>query len=139
MPLGPLQVRVFRGTTDTLGNLAIGAGVGLAIADKGKAGAIVAGAGILTKLIAASVTPNADTRAWDTLPQYLTFAALQLPAGEQTVGVDFKDATGVAQPALWWVLSVIISCGTVAGALIPEFTKVFVSTTSRHVREVTNC
>ena len=40
---------------------------------------------------------------------------------------------------LWWVLSVIISCGTVAGALIPEFTKVFVSTNSRHVKEVTNC
>src|SRR5439155_5037968 len=30
-------------------------------------------------------------------------------------------------PALWWILSVIISCGTVAGALIPEFTKVFTS------------
>ncbi|MEX2044432.1 MAG: sodium-translocating pyrophosphatase, partial [Opitutus sp.] len=40
---------------------------------------------------------------------------------------------------LWWVLSVIISCGTVAGALIPEFTKIFVSTNSRHVKEVTNC
>ena len=52
---------------------------------------------------------------------------------------DFQDAGSVSQPALWWVLSVIISCGTVAGALIPEFTKVFVSTTSRHVREVTNC
>ena len=45
----------------------------------------------------------------------------------------------VAQPDLWWVLSVIISCGTVAGALIPEFTKIFVSTNSRHVKEVTNC
>ena len=42
-------------------------------------------------------------------------------------------------PHLWWVLSVIISCGTVAGALIPEFTKIFVSTNSRHVKEVTNC
>ncbi len=52
---------------------------------------------------------------------------------------DFKDAAGVSQPALWWVLSAIISCGTVAGALIPEFTKIFVSTNSRHVREVTNC
>ena len=51
---------------------------------------------------------------------------------------DFKTDAG-PQPALWWVLSVIISCGTVAGALIPEFTKIFVSTTSRHVREVTNC
>jgi K(+)-stimulated pyrophosphate-energized sodium pump len=34
---------------------------------------------------------------------------------------------------------VIISCGTVAGAVIPEFTKIFVSTNSRHVKEVTNC
>jgi K(+)-stimulated pyrophosphate-energized sodium pump len=41
-------------------------------------------------------------------------------------------------PDLWWVLSIIISCGTLAGALIPEFTKVFTSTNSRHVREVTN-
>jgi K(+)-stimulated pyrophosphate-energized sodium pump len=37
---------------------------------------------------------------------------------------------------LWWALSIIISCGTVAGALIPEFTKIFTSTKSRHVREV---
>jgi K(+)-stimulated pyrophosphate-energized sodium pump len=38
--------------------------------------------------------------------------------------------------ALWWVLAVIISCGTLAGALIPEFTKIFTSTHSRHVKEV---
>jgi len=42
-------------------------------------------------------------------------------------------------PDLWWVLSCIISCGTVAGALIPEFTKIFTSTNSMHVKEVTNC
>jgi K(+)-stimulated pyrophosphate-energized sodium pump len=41
--------------------------------------------------------------------------------------------------ALWWVLAVIISCGTAAGLLIPEFTKVFTSTESRHVKEVVNC
>jgi len=46
--------------------------------------------------------------------------------------------TGI-NPSLWWVLSAIISCGTIAGALIPEFTKIFTSTTSKHVREVTNC
>ena len=39
-------------------------------------------------------------------------------------------------PGLWWALSIIISCGTIAGALIPEFTKVFTSTKSRHVQEV---
>ena len=43
-----------------------------------------------------------------------------------------------AYGGLWWVLSTVISCGTLAGALIPEFTKVFVSTNSRHVREVVN-
>src|SRR5437773_2254853 len=37
---------------------------------------------------------------------------------------------------LWWKLSVIISCGTLAAALIPEFTKVFTSSNSRHVREI---
>jgi K(+)-stimulated pyrophosphate-energized sodium pump len=37
---------------------------------------------------------------------------------------------------LWWVLSTIISLGTLAGALIPEFTKIFTSTESRHVKEV---
>ncbi|MEI8207042.1 MAG: sodium-translocating pyrophosphatase [Kiritimatiellales bacterium] len=42
----------------------------------------------------------------------------------------------VVQPNLWWVLSTIISCGTIAGALIPEFTKVFTSTNAIHVKEV---
>ena len=37
---------------------------------------------------------------------------------------------------LWWKLATIISCGTLAGALIPEFVKVFTSTSSRHVREI---
>jgi len=37
---------------------------------------------------------------------------------------------------MWWVLSFIISLGTIAGAIIPEFTKVFTSTESRHVKEI---
>jgi K(+)-stimulated pyrophosphate-energized sodium pump len=37
---------------------------------------------------------------------------------------------------LWWVLSIIISCGTAAGALIPEFTKIFTSTEARHTKEI---
>jgi K(+)-stimulated pyrophosphate-energized sodium pump len=39
-------------------------------------------------------------------------------------------------PTLWWKLSTIISCGTLAGALIPEMTKIFTSTDSKHVREI---
>jgi K(+)-stimulated pyrophosphate-energized sodium pump len=37
---------------------------------------------------------------------------------------------------LWWQLSTIISCGTLAGAIIPELVKVFTSTSSGHVKEV---
>jgi K(+)-stimulated pyrophosphate-energized sodium pump len=43
---------------------------------------------------------------------------------------DLGDGT------MWWKLSLIITCGTLAGAIIPEVVKVFTSTTSGHVREV---
>jgi K(+)-stimulated pyrophosphate-energized sodium pump len=60
-----------------------------------------------------------------------------------SIGVTFAASYlllgGLTQyPGLWWVLSSIISCGTLAGAIIPEFTKIFTSTHSRHVREVVN-
>jgi K(+)-stimulated pyrophosphate-energized sodium pump len=38
--------------------------------------------------------------------------------------------------SLWWKLSTVITCGTLAGAVIPEGVKVFTSTSSRHVREI---
>ncbi|HSY19746.1 MAG TPA: sodium-translocating pyrophosphatase [Candidatus Acidoferrales bacterium] len=53
----------------------------------------------------------------------------------QTINGD--DGTIRPLPDLWWVLSAIMACGTLAGALIMEFTKIFVSTKSRHVQEVT--
>jgi K(+)-stimulated pyrophosphate-energized sodium pump len=39
-------------------------------------------------------------------------------------------------PTLWWKLSAVITCGTLAGAIIPELVKVFTSTQSTHVREI---
>lgn len=39
---------------------------------------------------------------------------------------------------LWWVLSIIISCGTFGAAIIPEFTKIFTSPKSSHVKEIVN-
>jgi K(+)-stimulated pyrophosphate-energized sodium pump len=39
---------------------------------------------------------------------------------------------------MWWILSTIISCGTLGAALIPEFTKFFTSTKSDHAQEVVN-
>ncbi|HMD60181.1 MAG TPA: sodium/proton-translocating pyrophosphatase, partial [Opitutaceae bacterium] len=55
-----------------------------------------------------------------------------------TVGATYALlATHPQCPAgLWWVLATIISFGTLAGALIPEFTKIFTSTESRHVKEI---
>ena len=38
--------------------------------------------------------------------------------------------------SMWWKLSSVITCGTLAGAIIPELTKVFTSTSSGHVREI---
>ena len=49
------------------------------------------------------------------------------------------DATGAADPNLWWVLAGIVACGTLAGPLIMELTKIFVSTQSRHVKEIVTC
>jgi len=43
---------------------------------------------------------------------------------------------GLGDGTLWWKLSTVITCGTLAGAIIPELVKVFTSTESRHVREV---
>jgi K(+)-stimulated pyrophosphate-energized sodium pump len=43
---------------------------------------------------------------------------------------------GTVDTTLWWKLSTIISCGTLAGAIIPEVVKIFTSTSSGHVAEV---
>ncbi len=56
----------------------------------------------------------------------LTFVTTWYVLGDLT-----GDAAGV-----WWKFAVIISCGTLAGAIIPELVKVFTSTKSKHVREV---
>lgn len=43
---------------------------------------------------------------------------------------------GVLRDQLWWQLATIISCGTLAAVLIPEFTKIFTSSHSKHVHEI---
>ncbi len=53
-----------------------------------------------------------------------------------TYVVSFVLIGNLGSGGLWWQLSTIISCGTIAGALIPEVVKVFTSTDSAHVREI---
>jgi K(+)-stimulated pyrophosphate-energized sodium pump len=49
---------------------------------------------------------------------------------------EISTGSGAVDTTMWWKLSTIISCGTIAGAVIPELVKVFTSTESAHVREV---
>jgi K(+)-stimulated pyrophosphate-energized sodium pump len=58
-----------------------------------------------------------------------SFGMSWLLIGDLSVG-------GTALPQLWWQLATIISCGTLAAVLIPEFTKVFTSSHSKHVNEI---
>jgi K(+)-stimulated pyrophosphate-energized sodium pump len=50
--------------------------------------------------------------------------------------VSYLLIPGLGDGTLWWKLSSIITCGTLAGAIIPELVKVFTSTESKHVKEV---
>jgi K(+)-stimulated pyrophosphate-energized sodium pump len=53
-----------------------------------------------------------------------------------TYAVSYWLISDVGDGALWWKLSTVITCGTLAGAIIPELVKVFTSTESAHTREV---
>jgi K(+)-stimulated pyrophosphate-energized sodium pump len=53
-----------------------------------------------------------------------------------TYVVSYLLIPGLGDGSLWWKLSTIITCGTLAGAIIPEVVKVFTSTQSAHVKEV---
>ncbi len=53
-----------------------------------------------------------------------------------TFAISYLLIPELGMGTYWWKFSLIVSCGTLAGALIPEFIKVFTSTKSKHVREV---
>ena len=53
-----------------------------------------------------------------------------------TYVVSYMLISGLGDGTMWWKLSTVITCGTLAGALIPELVKVFTSTESGHVKEV---
>src|SRR5205085_11754117 len=53
-----------------------------------------------------------------------------------TYAVSYLLIPELGDGSLWWKLSTVITCGTAAGAIIPELVKVFTSTESGHVKEV---
>jgi hypothetical protein len=97
---------VFKTATDIAGDAAIIGGSAAILADRGRnatadevgAGLIVAG--LVSKVVSAATMPAADTRAWDDLPHYLSFATFPLPPGHHVATVDFLDAAGQVMPGL---------------------------------------
>ncbi|MCX7866234.1 MAG: hypothetical protein N2438_03780 [Limisphaera sp.] len=95
---------VFKEATDTAGDAAIFGGAVLAAAGQGRksavdeAGAALVVAGLASKLVSAATRPQADTRTWDNLPQYLTFVQLRLPPGEHTATIEFLGTNGQPLP-----------------------------------------
>ncbi len=53
-----------------------------------------------------------------------------------TYAVSYLLIADLGDGTLWWKLATIITCGTLAGAIIPELVKIFTSVESSHVREV---
>ena len=54
----------------------------------------IALAGLVSKVVSAATVPAADTRSWDNLPRYLSFACLPLPVGQHVATVQFLDPAG---------------------------------------------
>jgi hypothetical protein len=59
-----------------------------------EAALVVGGIAVVAGVLAATTTPEADVRYWDSLPRYLTFAPLELPAGSHSITVQFRDQYG---------------------------------------------
>jgi hypothetical protein len=84
--------------------------------------------GLFAKLTAAAAQPTADTRAWDNLPQYLSFAALGLPPGTHPATLTFYDAGGQLLAARTQTFTVTITAPdptTVGEASHPRDTVLF--------------
>ncbi len=89
---------VFKSATDTAGTVGLMGGLAMAAAGGNSAtrnaGLGLAAAGLVSKIVSAVTTPAADTRCWDNLPNYLSFAAVSLPPGQHSATVEFLDASG---------------------------------------------
>jgi len=89
---------VFKTSTDVAGNVAIAGGAITAMSTRNQTAQAVGlglvAVGIVSKIVSASTTPQADVRMWDNLPHYLSFAAFRLPPGQHTATVQFLDRDG---------------------------------------------
>jgi K(+)-stimulated pyrophosphate-energized sodium pump len=93
------------------------------------------GAYFLNGMIARAKYANADEMDFEAPLTSLVWITSVLSIA-LTYIVSYLLIRDMGDGSIWWKLASIISCGTLAGALIPEFVKVFTSTNSAHVQEV---
>ena len=86
--------------------------------------------------IASAKYKNADTFNFEHPLTSLVWITSILSVGVTFVVSKLLIPNLGGDTTMWWKLSTIITCGTLAGAIIPELVKVFTSTESRHVQEV---
>ncbi|MHC1765769.1 MAG: hypothetical protein AB9869_15970 [Verrucomicrobiia bacterium] len=88
----------FKSATDTAGDAGLIGGLVVAGTSHDRTaqqvGLGLAAAGLVSKIISSVTTPAADTRAWDNLPQHLSFAAAQLKPGQHNATIEFLDNAG---------------------------------------------
>jgi len=89
---------------------------------------------LLNEIVAKSRYGNVDRMNFEAPLTQLVWIT-SLVSVVLTYGVSHFLIGNLGDGSLWWKLSTIITCGTLAGAVIPEVTKIFTSTESSHVSE----
>jgi len=104
---------VFKETTGAVGQAAILGGALTAASSRNSTGQGVGlgilGAGLILQGFSASTHPAADTRAWNNLPRFLSFAAVQLPPGQYPATVEFRDRYGYTIPNLTKTMTINVA------------------------------
>jgi K(+)-stimulated pyrophosphate-energized sodium pump len=90
---------------------------------------------LLNEAIAKARYANADRMNFEAPLTFLVWLTSLVSVGF-TYLASYLLIKDLGDGSLWWKLSTVITCGTLAGAIIPEFVKVFTSVDSRHTREV---
>jgi K(+)-stimulated pyrophosphate-energized sodium pump len=93
---------------------------------------------IINESIAKARYANAKEMDFEKPLQSLVWLASLVSVGMTYLASYLLIPNVAGDTSMWWKLASIISCGTIAGALIPELTTFFTSVHSRHVREVVN-
>ncbi|WP_138223171.1 hypothetical protein [Nibricoccus aquaticus] len=128
---------VFKGTTNTVGDVAL---VGAAVSannirrydgsynkDAANVAIGLAAIGIISKIASSAANSEADTRTWDNLPQYISFAALRLAPGEYPATLTFVDASGNPLPSGTRQITLTVPAPDPSIGAAPQDTVIFLS------------